>query len=70
MYGPRQKHVDPFAKIIPKWYKCNHVSGRSCSRTVMKSGTACEGCQPVHQSQSFCEECFSMLRAFGMRPDR
>lgn len=70
-YGPqRKKPADVFP--IPKWYRCNHVhvSGRSCSRTTMKSGTACDQCQPVHGSNRFCAECYSMLNAFGMKADR
>lgn len=68
MYGPRQKHVDPFAKI-PKWYQCSHthVSGRHCTRRVIKSGTACEQCKPAFGSNRFCVECQQMLRAFEMK---
>lgn len=70
MYGPRQKYVDPFKSLIPKWYQCNHtlVSGRHCTQTVTTAKSACKACQPINGSERYCEECFSMLRAFGLKP--
>lgn len=53
---------------IPKWYQCahRHVSGRRCKRTVLRAGTRCALCQPANGSPDKCEECFSMMRAFGL----